>query len=84
MTRLDKTREELSVRTFGREAEGEWCRALAHGHGAVVRRLRARVATPAGHQVHHCLLRYHHPALRVRVDTEPLHAARPQNVTIIY
>lgn len=64
---------ELSVRTFGREAEGEWSRALAHGRGVVVRCLRAGVAATAGH----CLLRQHHATLRERVDAETLHAARP-------
>lgn len=64
---------ELSVRTFGREAEGEWSRALAHGRGVVVRCLRAGVAAAAGH----CLLRQHHATLRERVDAETLHAARP-------
>lgn len=65
---------ELSVRTFGREAEGEWSRALAHGRGVVVRCLRAGVAAAAGG---HCLLRQHHATLRERVDAETLHAARP-------
>lgn len=65
---------ELSVRTFGREAEGEWSRALAHGRGVVVWCLRAGVAAAAAG---HCLLRQHHATLRERVDAETLHAARP-------